>query len=304
MVQVEIMSRLGLGTVQFGMPYGVSNRSGRPSEADVAEILGRAVEAGVGYLDTASGYSNVEVMIGRLLPKGSQLKIVTKTPPLSNLDSGGRPKQKILDAVEKSLDRLQVSSIYGLLVHHVDDLRRPGWQALVEALHEARQRRWVGRVGASVYTVEQLELTETRLRPELVQGPLNVLDTRMVSSSCFSRLKASGVEMHVRSVFLQGLLLMDDFDVPPYFAPLKPTLNSLQGSWRERGVTPLAACLGFVLGHSAVDAAIVGVNSRREFDDIWKAAISWTPNRAESPATVAPVDERFLDPSLWPSFGA
>ncbi len=299
-----MMSRLGLGTVQFGMPYGVSNRVGQPSEAEVAAILGRAVDAGVGYLDTAFAYPNAEVLIGRHLPVESRLRIVTKTPPLPEADNGDLLKQRILDAVAGSLDRLRVGQVYGLLLHHADDLQRLGWQTIVEALLEARQRGWVGRIGVSVYTVEQLELAETRLKPELVQGPCNVLDTRLAASPCFTRLKASGTEMHARSVFLQGLLLMGVSDVPAYFEPLRPVLNALQRQWREQGLSPLAGCLGFVMNHSGIDAAIVGVNSLAEFDDIRAAVISWSPDRAGPPVAIAPVDVRFLDPSLWPSFTA
>jgi aryl-alcohol dehydrogenase-like predicted oxidoreductase len=298
------MSRLGLGTVQFGMPYGISNRLGQPSEAEVAAILSSAVEDGVSYLDTAFAYPNTETLIGRHLPAQNDLRIVTKTPPLDEAVSGERVKQEILDALAGSLDRLRVGHVYGLLVHHANDLRKPNWQAIHEGLLEARQRGWVTHIGVSVYTVEQLELAESLLKPDLVQGPCNALDDRLVSSPCFARLKTSGTEMHARSIFLQGLLLMDPSDVTPYFDPLKPTLKTMHQQWREQGISPLAGCISAVMNHSTIDAIIVGVNSLAEFKEIRAAVASWSADHDMPPAKHVPIEPRFLDPSTWPALSA
>jgi aryl-alcohol dehydrogenase-like predicted oxidoreductase len=297
-----MLGRLGLGTVQFGMHYGVSNRLGPPGETEIAAILERAVALGVGYLDTAFAYPNSEALIGRHLASGSSLKIVTKTAPIASLGTGRDRKATILDAVASSMDRLRVDRLYGLLVHHATDLGKPGWESLVEALDEARSRGWVSHIGASVYNEFELELVESRFRPGIVQGPINVLDTRLLSSRCFARLKAGGTEMHARSVFLQGLLLMQPSTLPAFFAPVKAALASLQASWAEQGISPLAACLAFVLEQSDIDAAIVGVNSLREFKEVQLAATSRPVERDIRLKSGPSIDPRFLDPSLWPSF--
>src|SRR5438105_138880 len=153
-----MLARLGLGTVQFGMHYGVSNRRGPPDETEIAAILDRAVASGVGYLETAFAYPNSEALIGRHLAPGSKLKIVTKTAPVQSLGPGRILRTAILDAIASSIDRLRVDRLYGLLVHHATDLGKPGWESLVEALDEARSRGWVTGIGASVYNEEQLEL--------------------------------------------------------------------------------------------------------------------------------------------------
>jgi aryl-alcohol dehydrogenase-like predicted oxidoreductase len=297
-----MLSRLGLGTVQFGMRYGISNHRGQPDEAEIAAILGRAEEAGVGYLDTAFAYPNSEALIGRHLPPRSKLKIVTKTAPIESDTIERGDKTRILDALALSMERLQVDRPYGLLIHHATDLGKPGWEHLVDAIAEARSRGWVDRVGASVYNNDELELVESRFVPGIVQGPFNVLDTRLVSSKCFSRLKAAGTEMHARSVFLQGLLLMPPASLPAFFEPVRALLASLRAAWAEQATSPLAACLQYVLGHPDIDVAIVGVNSLSEFDEI-RSAADFDPTRPNATAEFLPtVDRRYLDPSLWPAF--
>ena len=184
------LSRIGLGTVQFGMHYGVSNRVGQPDEREVAAILERAITQGVQYLDTASAYGDAEILLGRHLPVGHRLRIVTKTPPVSDERIDLRHKQQWLDALAHSLDRLKVSAVYGLLVHQTGDLDKPGGEYLVEALQEAQTRRLVSRIGASVYDERQLTLVESRFQPELVQLPLIALDRRRIVSGALARLKA------------------------------------------------------------------------------------------------------------------
>src|SRR6516165_317097 len=128
------LSRIGLGTVQFGTDYGISNRGGQPDEAEVAAILARAVETGIGYLDTASSYGDAETLIGRHLPRGHRLRIVTKLPPISGDTIAADHIRATLEAVGRSLDRLKIGQVHALLVHHAGDLQKPGWKHLVEAL--------------------------------------------------------------------------------------------------------------------------------------------------------------------------
>ena len=132
-----------------------------------------------------------------------------------------RHGRQVLDSLAASLDRLKVGAVHGFLVHQSDALARTGWQHLVDAMLEARARGWTSRIGASVYNSDQLALVESRFRPDIIQLPLNVLDRRPVTSGMLARLKAAGVEIHARSVFLQGLLLMEPDELPEFFAPVR-----------------------------------------------------------------------------------
>jgi aryl-alcohol dehydrogenase-like predicted oxidoreductase len=294
-------SRLGLGTVQFGLEYGVSNRGGRPSEREVAAILARAVEAGIGIIDTAPAYGDAEVLVGRYLPSGHALRIVTKTPAVSADAIDARHGQLVLDTLAASLDRLKVDAVHGLLVHRSGDLAKPGWQYLVDAMIEAKSRGWTSRIGASVYNNDQLTLVESRFPPEIVQLPLNVLDRRPIESGTLVRLKSSGIEVHARSAFLQGLLLMEPDELPEFFAPVRQRIAALRELWRKRGVSALDGCLAFASQQPEVDAVIVGVNCLKEFEQI-ELAVASSAGADGDIDPGQPVDPVYLDPSRWPSF--
>ena len=298
---MTVLSRLGLGTVQFGLDYGVSNRGGRPPEREAAAILARAAATGVGFIDTAPAYGEAETLAGRYLPPGHGLRIVTKTPALADVTIDARHGRQVLDGLAASLDRLKVGAVHGFLVHRSDDLARAGWQHLVDAMREARARGWTSRIGASVYNSGQLALVESRFRPELVQLPLNVLDRRAITSGMLARLKAAGIEIHTRSVFLQGLLLMEPQELPEFFAPVRQTIVRLRGQWQQRGLSALGGCLAFALQQPEIDAVIVGVNRVKEFEQI-AATVSSLPGADIDIDIDQPVDPAYLDPSRWPAF--
>ena len=295
-----MLSRLGLGTVQFGLEYGVSNRKGHPIQREVANILARAIEAGIGYIDTAPAYRDAEALLGRYLPSGHGLRIVTKTPPITDATIEARHGRLVLNSVAASLDRLRADRVYGFLVHHAGDLAKPGWQHVVEALEEARANGWVSRIGASIYNSDQLAMIETRFVPQLVQLPLNVLDRRPIASGALARLKAKGTEIHARSVFLQGLLLMKPNELPDFFLPIREGIATLQQHWAEQNRSAIAACLAFALQQPEIDAVIVGVNRVAEFDEIVEAAMQ--SDRIQDCVEAPLVDPVYLDPSRWPAF--
>lgn len=295
---MNLLSRVGLGTVQFGTDYGISNRDGQPAEAEVAAILARAVEAGIGHLDTAASYGDAEVLIGRHLPRGHGLRIITKLPPIAASTIEAAHTGAMLDAAAQSLDRLRAAQVYGLLLHNARDLEKPGWQHLIDALHEVRARGWAARIGISVYDTGDLALVEQRFTPDLVQLPFNALDHRLAVSGWLDRLKASSIEVHARSLFLQGLLLMEPAALPSFFVPMQSALTSLRARWAAEKLSPLAGCLQCALTNSDIDAAIIGVNRLHEFDEIEIALGELAGgSAAHAPVAINPI---YLDPRQWP----
>jgi len=297
---VNRLSRIGLGTVQFGADYGIANRDGRPNEAEVAAILARAVETGIGYLDTAAGYADAETLIGRHLPRGHQLRIVTKLPPIVEDVIAARQAESALAALAASLERLRTAQVYGVLIHHARDLAKPGWKHLIEALREARARGWTSCIGVSVYDESDLALVESRFTPDIVQLPFNALDRRLAVSGWLARLHASGTEVHARSLFLQGLLLMEPAALPGFFAPVGKTLARLHADWAAEKLTPLSGCLRCVLRNADIDVAIVGVNRLHELNEIETAVAELAGDEGEFGPAVA-IDPVYLDPRRWPT---
>ena len=299
MTETAPLIRLGLGTAQFGSDYGISNRHGHPPNAEIRAILACTVGSGIRYVDTATTYANAEALLGRHLPPDHRMRIVTKADPVNDLAIEPRHGRRLIDGLRRSLDRLKIERMYGLLVHRVSDLAKAGAEHLVDALIEAKNRNLVSRIGISIYDADELTLAERRFSPEIVQVPLNVLDQRLIDSGTLGRLKMKGAEIHARSVFLQGLLLMDPTTIPEFFETIRGQIADLQTHWARSGLRPLAGCLAFVFDRPEIDVAIVGVNRRSELEEIKAAVASIGDRKSDVPAVLA-VNPIYLNPSSWP----
>jgi aryl-alcohol dehydrogenase-like predicted oxidoreductase len=293
--------KLGLGTVQFGTDYGISNNAGRVSEDEVGRILGLAAENQITTLDTAAGYGESEAVLGRALWPGHAFQIVTKLLPL-RLDRVGR--QDALRAKEhflRSLEKLRQSSVYGLLAHHAPDLYQNGGGHLIEILRELKQQGLARKIGASFYSAAEIHKARACMPIELAQVPANVVDQRLIGDGLLAELHRAGTEIHARSVFLQGLLLMDPEALPGDFARFRKHLKHIGGVAASAGLSRLSLALGFVGSLADVDVALVGVTSARELREIIAASRRRLP--PIDFAALASQDESFLNPSQWPSLG-
>ena len=196
-------AKLGLGTAQFGSDYGVFNARGRISGAEAAAILLTAARGGVSLIDTAAGYGEAETMLGDLLPESNPFRIVTKTAPLGR---GG------VDGVEAgartSLHRLGVERADALLVDRAADLFGPQGPALWNRLKRLKDEGLFDRIGVSAQVGDDPIGIARRFKPDLMQLPASLLDQRLIADGQLCDIAELGVEIHLRSVFLQGLLFM------------------------------------------------------------------------------------------------
>lgn len=289
--------KIALGTVQFGVNYGISNKAGKTSQAEVGAILAAARSNGVSVIDTASLYGDSEAVLGQSLPADSGFKIVTKTPQFAKQTLDGADAQQLEDTLRSSLAKLGTDSVYGLLIHRADDLLLPGGDLLVERLLRLKQTGLVSKVGVSVYSGRQIDLVLERFPMDLIQLPINVLDQRLLQSGHLQKLKNAGVEIHARSAFLQGLLLMELQEIPGYFDSVRGRLESYHRFIKEHGLTPLQAALGFVSGIPEIDQVVCGVNDARQLREICEAAQAKVDFRAF--ADFATTDEAIVNPALW-----
>ncbi len=291
--------KLALGTVQFGMPYGVANRSGQPADAEVREILRRALMAGVDVLDTASLYGDSESVLGRCMPQGHVFRIVTKTPKFA-AQSAPLAVASLNDAFEGSCLRLCRQNLYGLLIHDADDLLGANGGALWQAMLDLRSAGRVERIGSSVYTGQQIDALLERYEPDLIQLPLSLLDQRLVKGGQLERLAQRRVEVHARSALLQGTLLMTETDLPAHLSALRPFLRQLTIRADSLGLTRVEAALRYVANLPEIFAVVCGVDSPWQLDELVAALRTNSP--ALSPADVAAcacADPRLVDPSQW-----
>ncbi len=262
------ISRIGLGTAQFGMAYGATNRHGKLSVGEVAAILECARQKGISFLDTAPAYGTSEELLGSL-PETAHFFMGTKTSAsLSN-------PEEIRRGLQHSLAKLSRNSVEILLVHHADILRGKEGKAYWKALQRSKAEGLVRKIGISLYDVlETMELVE-RYAPDVVQIPLNPLDQRFLREGTLQGLAARGVEVHVRSIFLQGTLLASPKDLPEFLH--REPFERWRTFCEDHAWSPLEGALGFALGCSEISQIICGVTSVKELEDLLEAVFPLDP---------------------------
>jgi aryl-alcohol dehydrogenase-like predicted oxidoreductase len=286
------VTALALGAAQFGLDYGVSNRAGRPSPAEISTILDAAAAAGIGLIDTAPLYGDSEAALGAAGLAQRPFLVATKTPAF-----GETPDPALLErSLQESLRRLRVERVDALLVHHGWNLLRPGGERLFARMEALKRQGLVNRIGASVYDPEELAELLARFPLEIVQVPANALDQRFDRSGLLERARRSGAVVCLRSVFLQGLLLMRPEEMPG--ARGAALARVVEGAKRVNR-TPMEAALG-CLASLAADHVVVGVNRRRELDEI-VAAWSRASAAAIDCRDLACDDPDVIDPRRWPA---
>jgi len=285
-------SRLALGTAQFGLPYGVANQSGQVSLEEVALILDAARQAGVHTLDTATAYGDSEAVLGLQDLKGFSIVTKLSSVPADCADVSGWVESQLYS----SLERLGVSSVDGLLLHRPSQLLGEYGEALFHVLQRLRVQGLVRRIGVSVYSPEELDLLCQRYHFDLIQAPFNIIDKRLANSGWLDRLPLESIDLHVRSIFMQGLLLMGYGERPAKFA----RWNSLWAKWQswlsETNQSPLQACLRHALAASQIEKVVVGVDSLAQWQGILRATAGDCP---VVPAELECADIELLNPSLW-----
>lgn len=250
-------NRLALGTVQFGMPYGVANVTGRVSHEEVNNIIHIARSFGIDTLDTAIAYGESESTIGQI--GISSWRIISKLPALPDdcNDVIGWAKKQ----TSGSLGRLGVNRLDGLLLHRPGQLLEQRGRLLLTALEELKSEGVVGKIGVSIYDPDELSPLFDIKTFDIVQAPLSILDRRLLKSGWASQLNDSGVEIHTRSAFLQGLLLMPSHVRPEKFKPWDTLWRAWESWLSYSGLEPLEACIRFSLSVKEVDRVIVGTDS-------------------------------------------
>jgi aryl-alcohol dehydrogenase-like predicted oxidoreductase len=288
-------SKLALGTVQFGLPYGIANQQGQVNTLEVRKILEFAISSGIDTIDTAIRYGNSEQCLGTI---GVQnLNVVTKVPPLPDLIND---IQTWVDTqFHDSLKRLNISKLYALLLHRPIDLVGRHGQALYRALLDLKEQGLVEKIGVSVYSPDELRILMPLFSIDIVQGPLNVIDRRLENSGWLAKLKDQDIEIHTRSVFLQGLLLMSKTARPEKFSTWETLWNNWHNHLDSSGVDfekfALSASLSYPLSLPEVDRVLVGIDSCNQLESI---IIASQQTNIDIP-DVCCNDERLVNPANW-----
>jgi aryl-alcohol dehydrogenase-like predicted oxidoreductase len=287
-------AKLALGTAQWGLAYGVANVTGRPTAETVDRMLRSAAQAGAGMLDTARAYGEAERIVGESV-EAREFAIVTKTDPnaIASLNEAE-------NAIAASLAALRRDRVHAILVHHGDRMHAEDVQWI--ALMRARQHGIASRIGVSVYHPEALRRLLDRLDIEIVQIPASLYDRRFERSGLLDELARRRIEVHARSIFLQGLILVAPEGLPGPFAELCGHQRRLHAHLATRGLTPLEGALGHALADERITRVVIGAESDAQLGEILAAAARGTnAYRLAGTDDFALDDEGVILPFNWPA---
>lgn len=286
------MAEITLGTAQFGLTYGIANQAGKIDLEVGREILALARQQGVHSLDTAIAYGDAESMLGEL--GCSSWKVITKLPPLPH--SVSDVAVWVETQIAMSIARLKTGSLYGLLLHNPVDLLGPHSEILIDSLLKLKSHGLVSKLGISIYSSDELDQLVTFPIIDLVQAPMNIIDRRLANSGWLSKLADNEVEIHTRSTFLQGLLIMSPTSRPDWSNKWAPIFSAWDAWVTDSGMSRIQACLSHIQTYPEIDQIVVGVDSPKQFLEVLES-LKTTPLRA--PSLLESDDPQLINPTQW-----
>jgi aryl-alcohol dehydrogenase-like predicted oxidoreductase len=285
--------KLALGTVQFGIDYGIANTGGQVTEATAKQIIEKAREHGVDTLDTAIGYGDSEKCLGNIGVGG--WRVITKLPKIP--EGCVKITEWVNDQHLNSLKRLNIKHCTGLMLHSPMQLLEAYGCELWDALQTLKSNQFVKKIGYSVYSPSELELLWDDFQPDIIQTPYNIFDQRLKKSGWLSKLYENNVEIHIRSVFLQGLLLMKSNERPSKFDQWGNLWKNWDAWLGKKAITSLDACLGYVSSEEMIDFIVIGVDTVNQLQDIFESY--YKGNKIIVPEELLVNDEILINPANW-----
>jgi len=284
--------KLALGTVQFGLSYGIANQSGQVSRTEAKKILEFAVSQGIDTIDTAIAYGDSEACLGEIGVKN--LRVITKLPPIPDVcDDISR---WVGQHISESIRRLGCKELYGLMLHRSSDLLGEYGQQLYNAMQKLKKDRLVRQIGVSIYSPAELDAISSQFSVDIVQAPFNVVDQRLLTSGWLERLKNEGIELHTRSAFLQGLLLMPREAIPEKFSRWNPLWDRWDGWLREFDLSAAKVCLDFVRSFEQIDRVVVGADNLSQLEQLVTFS---TEVPCQTFPSISSNDEYLINPYNW-----
>lgn len=287
------MTKLALGTVQFGMDYGI-NSGIKVEQNEVLKIVNLARKSGIKLIDTAQLYGSSEKVLGNV--NTVDFDIVTKSRAFEQDIINENEANLVINDLDHSLKLLKQKSLYAFLVHHGEDLLKPGGEMIFNKLQILKEQGLVKKIGFSAYIDNQLIKIIERFDIDIIQLPMNILDNRLINNGLLNKLYTRGIEIHTRSVFLQGLLLMDMDKRPKYF----DRWSNLWKFWYEwltdNKLSPLEASIRYMISKPEISRVLVGVDNKDQLKNIINASDGNIPTIPEELTTD---DPDLLNPGNW-----
>lgn len=296
------MAELCLGTVQFGMKYGINNTLGQPSEEDVFEMLDTAIENGIRIIDTARAYGTAEIILGNYFAsrKSSEsVKIISKLRPNIIEEDETDICGVVRKECEETLDRLRVKQLNGYLLHTPEYIYQP---KIIEALRTLKEEKLVEHIGVSIYELSEGYAALKTEGIDYIQLPYSVLDQRGMQEKFIREAKKAGVAVFTRSAFLQGLFMMEKERIPDYLNHVIPYVEIFEKLLDNYSVNKVDALIQFVRQESEIDYLVFGVDTKEQLlQDISAYQGESLPKELieELKKAFVDIEKSTIFPSLW-----
>jgi len=286
--------KLALGTVQFGLDYGVTNNGGKVPIDEVNRILEFAYSENISVLDTAIAYGDSEKVIGLAYKPNNDFKHITKLPSSSNLCL------EVDELILNSIYKLKTDRLYAVLFHDENDLFNKRTHSSLQKLSRLKRAGKVTKIGASFYSIKALEKALDVHELDIIQIPASCLDQRFETSGLLKLAKSKGIEVHARSLFLQGLLLDKQAEIPENITPYMEELDKFFEFSTQVQLTPLELCLIYLIQNQYIDFGVVGCLTQQQLSEVVAAYqyVSKHPATTDM-ASLASSSEKLINPSLW-----
>ena len=287
------MKKIVIGTANFGMDYGIGNNQKKLLDSDILEIINTAKKIGIDTIDTAISYGN---SLNRLGGFGvGSFKIITKLPKIPDY----KKKQTIWfnEQIEGALKQLGVNNLEAILLHYPKDIIENNNTELIHFLLNLKNEGVIKKIGVSIYEKNELEEILKIFKPEIIQCPINLFDNRLLEKNYLEKISKKGIEIHIRSIFLQGLLLFKREEMPKEFLKYYYIWEEWYNWLKIMKLNPLEACIRYTNSLKSVDKIVVGINSAQHLKQITKYMRK--PKLYQNPNWQNSISKDLIDPRLW-----
>ena len=284
--------KIALGTANFGQKYGLAGKIIK-SDKKIKKIIQFANNSKIKLIDTSNNYGSSETLLGNNNLKN--FKIITKLKISNDEKKSNNLENIVFNKVEESLLKLNIKKLYAILLHESNDLKSNKRHKLIKVLKKLKKRNLVSKIGISIYNPKELNFIWPFWKPDIVQCPFNILDRRLYESGWLKKLKKNKTEIHVRSIFLQGLLLQNEKSMPRKFKKWKNIFKKWNNYCKKENISKIQGCINFIKSFKKISFVIIGFENIKQVKNI----ISYFENDRKSYTTIACNDIRLIDPRLW-----
>jgi len=293
MLSVKNKKKLIIGCAQFGSNYGISNFL-RPNLKEQKKILDLAKRNNIGFIDSSPSYGDAEKRLGNIGVK--KFNVISKISKFSNKKLNSKNlKEIILKDVKKSLKNLNINKLHGLLLHNSSDLFNKRGIEIYRAMLEAKKQKLTKKIGISIYDPNMIEKILNNYSFDIIQAPFNVIDRRLLNKNILNSIKKKKIEIHIRSIFLQGLLLMKNENIKNYFNKWKKLFLKWTNFLQKNQIEAQNVCVNYALSIKQFNKVVIGFNSHDELKQI----LNIKKKSLFPPKKIMSNSKLLIHPHLW-----